>query len=127
MSTVNGQWVAKIKGFDVESVPSTLPFERGEAMDEDDHDEEDAPTSSHPSDLRSSHIPSSFSFSEDHYNFLNGRIDLLTSTVNGLQHTVDGLQQSVDGLTSLHQQVLASQQALNSRFDMMFPPPPPKN
>ncbi|KAL2470950.1 Uncharacterized protein Adt_39086 [Abeliophyllum distichum] len=34
----NGQWVAKSKGFDDESGPSTLPFEC-----EDIHDNEDAP------------------------------------------------------------------------------------
>ncbi|KAL2526797.1 hypothetical protein Adt_11851 [Abeliophyllum distichum] len=66
-----------------------------------------------------------FSFTEDHYNLLNGRIDSLTSTVDGLQNTVGGLQQSVDGLTSLLQQVLASQLALHSQFEMMFSPPPP--
>ncbi|KAL2518808.1 Uncharacterized protein Adt_15055 [Abeliophyllum distichum] len=36
----NGQWVAKSKGFDDESGPSTLPFEG-----EDIHDDEDAPPS----------------------------------------------------------------------------------
>ncbi|KAL2461884.1 Uncharacterized protein Adt_45304 [Abeliophyllum distichum] len=30
------QWVAKSKGFDDESGPSTLPFEGGEEMDEDE-------------------------------------------------------------------------------------------
>ncbi|KAL2486887.1 Uncharacterized protein Adt_31643 [Abeliophyllum distichum] len=110
------QWVAKTKGFDAESGPSTLPFERGDAMDEDDDDEDDAPPPSHPSDLPSSHMPSSFtsgfSFTKDHYNLLNGQIDSLTSTVDGLHNTVGSLQQSIDSLTLLLQQVLASQQVL---------------
>ncbi|KAL2474396.1 hypothetical protein Adt_35132 [Abeliophyllum distichum] len=38
----DGQWVAKTKGSDVESGPSTLPFEGNEKMEEVD-DEEDAP------------------------------------------------------------------------------------
>ncbi|KAL2498170.1 hypothetical protein Adt_23720 [Abeliophyllum distichum] len=96
-------------------------------MDEDDLDEEDAHLPSHPSDVLSSHMSSAstsgFSFTEDHYNLLNGRIDSLTSIVDGLQNTVEGLQQSVDGLTMLLHQVLASQQSLNSPFDMMFSPP----
>ncbi|KAL2461675.1 Uncharacterized protein Adt_45095 [Abeliophyllum distichum] len=87
----NRQWVAKTKGFDAEYRPSTMPFEGGEAMDEDDHDEEDAPSPSHPSNLPSSHIlsssSSSFFFSEDYYNLLNDRIDSLTSMVDDLQHT----------------------------------------
>ncbi|KAL2471023.1 Uncharacterized protein Adt_39159 [Abeliophyllum distichum] len=38
------------------------------------------------------HLPHPiFSFSEDHYNLFNGRIDSLTSTMDGLQHTVGGL------------------------------------
>ncbi|KAL2491917.1 Uncharacterized protein Adt_27545 [Abeliophyllum distichum] len=48
----NGQWVAKSKGFDDESGPSTLPFE-GEDMDAD----EDAPPPSPPRPR--SHQPSS--------------------------------------------------------------------
>ncbi|KAL2526480.1 hypothetical protein Adt_11534 [Abeliophyllum distichum] len=101
-------------------------------MDKDDHDKDYAPLPSHPSDVSSSHFRSSstfsFSFSEDYYNLLNGRINSLTSTVDDLQNMVGGLQQSVDGLTSLLQQVLALQQALNSQFDMMFhsSPPPEK-
>ncbi|KAL2518140.1 Uncharacterized protein Adt_14387 [Abeliophyllum distichum] len=94
------QWVAKTKGFDAESGPSTLLFEGGEAMDEDD-DEDDTPLLPHPSDIPSSHMPSSStscsSFTEDHYNLLNDWIDSLTTMV-------DGLQQSVNGLTSLLQQ-----------------------
>ncbi|KAL2527350.1 Uncharacterized protein Adt_12404 [Abeliophyllum distichum] len=86
------QWMANTKGFDTESGPSTLPFEGSEAMDEDDDDEEDVPPLSHPSDVLSSHIPSSsasnFSFTKHHYNLLNVRIDSLTSTVDDLQNTV---------------------------------------
>ncbi|KAL2518221.1 Uncharacterized protein Adt_14468 [Abeliophyllum distichum] len=116
--TEDGQWVAKTKEFDTESGPSTLPFEDGEEMDKGD-DKEDAPHPSHPHDIPSSHMPSSstssFSFTKDHYDLLNGRIDSLTSMVEGLQ--------------SLLQQVLAAaQQALNSRFDMVFLlPHPPDN
>ncbi|KAL2517718.1 hypothetical protein Adt_13965 [Abeliophyllum distichum] len=137
----DGQWVAKTKGFDAESGPSTLPFEGGEKMDKDG-DEEDTPLPSHPRERASSHMPSSstsdFSFTEDHYNLLNGRIDSLTTTVDDLQHTMDGLQNtaaslqhsveglhhSINGLTSLLQQVLASQQAIYSHLDIVFPLPP---
>ncbi|KAL2485610.1 Uncharacterized protein Adt_30366 [Abeliophyllum distichum] len=138
----NEQWVAKSKGFDDESGPSTLPFE-GEDMDED------APPPSPPRPR--SHRPSSSTsgFNEDHFNLLNGRIDSLTSTVDGLQHTaniiqtsVGGLQSSVDGLSSLHhtaeelrltmgtlQQSVDGMtsllRALHSRLDAMVPPPPP--
>ncbi|KAL2541826.1 berberine bridge enzyme-like 13 [Abeliophyllum distichum] len=104
----DGQWVAKTKGFDYESGPSTLPFESGEEMDAD----EDA----HSPRLRS-HRPSSsifgFTFTEDHYNLLNGWINSLTSTVEGLHHTVENLKQSVDGMTSLLE-------ALHSRLDAML-------
>ncbi|KAL2518349.1 hypothetical protein Adt_14596 [Abeliophyllum distichum] len=68
---------------------------------------------------------STFSFTEDHFNLLNGRIDLLTSSVEGLHQTAEDLrltmgtlQQSVDRMTSLLQ-------ALHSRLDAMIPPPPP--
>ncbi|KAL2474870.1 Uncharacterized protein Adt_35606 [Abeliophyllum distichum] len=62
----NGQWVAKSKGFDDESGPSTLPFE-GEDMDAD----EDAPLPSPPRPR--SHRPSSStsSVNEDQFNLLN--------------------------------------------------------
>ncbi|KAL2466045.1 Uncharacterized protein Adt_41896 [Abeliophyllum distichum] len=110
----DGQWVVKTKGFDTESEPSTLPFEDGEEMDEAD-DEENASPQSHPRDIPSSLVPSSFissfSFTKDHYNILNGRIDSLTSTVESLQ--------------SMLQHVLIAKYALNSRFDTVFPPPPP--
>ncbi|KAL2533109.1 Uncharacterized protein Adt_06460 [Abeliophyllum distichum] len=74
----NGQWVAKSKGFDDESGPSTLPFE-GEEMDEDA-----SPLS--PPRPRS-HRPSSSAsdVNEDQFNLLSGRIDSLTSTVDGMQ------------------------------------------
>ncbi|KAL2543359.1 Uncharacterized protein Adt_04337 [Abeliophyllum distichum] len=125
----NRQWVAKSKGFDDESGPSTLPFEG-----EDIHDDEDAPPPSppRPRSHRLSSSTSGFTFTEDHYNLLNGRIDSLASTVDGLQHavsdlqntattiqtTVGGLQTSVDGITSmLH--------ALHSYLGIEFPPPPP--
>ncbi|KAL2471701.1 Uncharacterized protein Adt_39837 [Abeliophyllum distichum] len=53
----DGQWVAKSKGFDDESGPSTLPFEGGEEMDE----EEDEPP-----------LFSTSGFTEGHFNLLNG-------------------------------------------------------
>ncbi|KAL2492200.1 Uncharacterized protein Adt_27828 [Abeliophyllum distichum] len=124
----NGQWVAKSKGFDDESRPSTLPFEG-----EDLHDEEDAPP---PFPLRPRlHRPSSSTsdFNEDHFNLLNGRIDSLASTIDGLQHamsdlqntaatiqtTVGGLQTSVDGITSL---LHALHSYLGTGFPSPFPP-----
>ncbi|KAL2469984.1 Uncharacterized protein Adt_38120 [Abeliophyllum distichum] len=127
----NGQWVAKSKEFDDELGPSTLPFEG-----EDIHDDKDAPPPSPPRPR--SHRPSSstsdFTFTEDHYNLLNGRIDSLASTVDGLQHAVSDLQNttatiqttvgrlptSVDDITSmLH--------TLHSYLGTGFPPPlPPK-
>ncbi|KAL2532184.1 Uncharacterized protein Adt_05535 [Abeliophyllum distichum] len=41
----DGQWVAKSKGFDDESGPSTLPFEGGEEMDEDEDEPPSRPRS----------------------------------------------------------------------------------
>ncbi|KAL2531825.1 Uncharacterized protein Adt_05176 [Abeliophyllum distichum] len=112
----NGQWVAKSKGFDDESGPSTLPFEGGEDMDDDDDDPPPRPRSQRPSSSTSSFI-------DDHFNLLNGRIDSLTSSVEGLHHTADDLrhtmgtlQQSMDRMTSLLQ-------ALHSRLDAMIPLP----
>ncbi|KAL2543355.1 Uncharacterized protein Adt_04333 [Abeliophyllum distichum] len=75
----DGQWVAKIKGFDDESGPSTLPF-KGEEIDVDEDVPPPRPRSQHPSS-------SSSSFTEDHFNLLNGRINSLTSSVEGL-HTI---------------------------------------
>ncbi|KAL2541899.1 Uncharacterized protein Adt_02877 [Abeliophyllum distichum] len=128
----NGQWVAKSKGFDDESGPSTLPFE-GEEMDED---------ASPPSPPRPrSHRPSSSTsgVNEDQFNFLNGRIDSLTSTVDGMQlvvndlhnmattiqATVDGIQATVDGLQSSVDGITSMLHALHSYLGTGFPPPPP--
>ncbi|KAL2487088.1 Uncharacterized protein Adt_31844 [Abeliophyllum distichum] len=123
----NGQWVAKSKGFDDESGPSTLPFE-GEDMDADEDASPPPPPRPHSHQL----LSSTSDFNEDHFNLLNGRIDSLTTTVDGLQHTVNdlqntattiqatvgGIQTSVDGITSmLH--------ALHSYLGTGFPPPPP--
>ncbi|KAL2513126.1 Uncharacterized protein Adt_18726 [Abeliophyllum distichum] len=125
----NGQWVAKSKGFDHESGPSTLPFEG-----EDTHDEEDALSPSPPRPRSHQSSSSTSSFNEDHFNLLNGRIDSLASTVDDLQHavsylqytaaniqtTVGGLQTSVDGITSLLH-------SLHSHLGTGFSsPPPPK-
>ncbi|KAL2491256.1 Uncharacterized protein Adt_26884 [Abeliophyllum distichum] len=111
----DGQWVAKSKGFDDESSPSTLPFEGGEEMDEDEDEPPPRPRPQRPSS-------SSSGFTEDHFNLLNGRIDSLTSSVEGLHNTADDLrrtmetlQHSVDGMTSLLQ-------ALHARLDAVLPP-----
>ncbi|KAL2479592.1 Uncharacterized protein Adt_32558 [Abeliophyllum distichum] len=114
----DGQWVAKSKRFDDESGPSTLAFEGGEEMDEDEDVPPPRPRSQRPSSFTSG-------FTEDHFNLFNGRIDSLTSSVDGLHHTAEELrltmgtlQQSVDRMTSLLQ-------ALHSRLDAMMSPPPP--
>ncbi|KAL2474610.1 Uncharacterized protein Adt_35346 [Abeliophyllum distichum] len=130
----NGQWVAKSKGFDDESGPSTLPFE-GEDMDAD----EDAPPPSPPRPR--SHQPSSSTsgIHEDQFNLLSGRIDSLTSTVDGkklavndlhntattIQATVDGIQATVGGLQSSVDGITSMLHALHSYLGTGFPPPPP--
>ncbi|KAL2462167.1 Uncharacterized protein Adt_45587 [Abeliophyllum distichum] len=130
----NGQWVAKSKGFDDESGPSTLPFE-GEDMDAD----EDAPPPSPPRPR--SHQPSSSTsgIHEDQFNLLSGRIDSLTSTVDGMQlavndlhntattiqATVDGIQATVGGLQSSVDGITSMLHALHSYLGTGFPPPPP--
>ncbi|KAL2504900.1 Uncharacterized protein Adt_20521 [Abeliophyllum distichum] len=92
----DGQWVTKSKGFDDESRHSTLPFEGGEEMDENKDD---------PLSRLRSHRPSSstsgFTFTEDHFNLLNGRIDLLISTMEGLHHTAEGLHHTMGTLQQL--------------------------
>ncbi|KAL2505862.1 Uncharacterized protein Adt_21483 [Abeliophyllum distichum] len=88
------QWVAKTKGFDIESGPSTLSFEGDKAMDDDGQDEEDVPCLSPTHDMPRSSFPSSsssFTFSEDHYNLFNSRINSRISIVDGLQYSVYGL------------------------------------
>ncbi|KAL2497277.1 Uncharacterized protein Adt_22827 [Abeliophyllum distichum] len=72
----NGQWVAKSKGFDDESGPSTLPF-KGEDMDAD----EDAPPPSPPRPRSHWSSSSSSGFNEDQFNLLNGRIDSLAPSM----------------------------------------------
>ncbi|KAL2498122.1 Uncharacterized protein Adt_23672 [Abeliophyllum distichum] len=101
----DGQWVAKSKGFDDESGPSTLPFEGGEEMDEDEDEPPPRPRSNRPTSSTSD-----FTFTDDHYNLLNGRIDSLASTVESVQ--------------SLLHQVIASQQVLHDHLGTRFPPPP---
>ncbi|KAL2487452.1 Uncharacterized protein Adt_32208 [Abeliophyllum distichum] len=76
----DGQWVAQSKGFDDESGPSTLPFEDGEEMDEDEDEPPPRPSSQRPSSFTSG-------FTEDHFNLLNGWIDSLTSSIEGLHNT----------------------------------------
>ncbi|KAL2486756.1 Uncharacterized protein Adt_31519 [Abeliophyllum distichum] len=123
----NGQWVAKSKGFDDESGPSTLPFEG-----EDIHDDEDAPPPS-PSQPRSHRLSSSTSdFNEDHFNLLNGRIDSLASTVDGLKHAVSDLQNTatniqttVGGLQNSVDIIMSLLHALHSHLGTGFPPSSP--
>ncbi|KAL2481967.1 Uncharacterized protein Adt_34933 [Abeliophyllum distichum] len=114
----DGQWVAKSKGFDDESGPSTLPFEGGEKMDEDEDEPPSRPRSQRPSS-------STFGFTEDHFNLLNGRIDSLTSSVEGLHHTTEDLrltmgtlQQSMDGMTSLLQALYSPSKLRNAYFGL---------
>ncbi|KAL2472411.1 Uncharacterized protein Adt_40547 [Abeliophyllum distichum] len=114
------QRVAKSKGFDDESGPSTLPFE-GKEMDVDEDELRPRPHLQRPSSSTSG-------FTEDHFNLLNGWIDSLTSSVEGLhntaydlRHTMGTLQHSVDGMTSLLH-------ALHACLDAVLPPhPPPEN
>ncbi|KAL2466726.1 Uncharacterized protein Adt_42577 [Abeliophyllum distichum] len=91
----DGQRVAKTKGFDDESGPSTLPFE-GEDIDVDEDEPLPRPRSQRPPSSSAS-----FTFTEDHYNLLNGQIDSLTSTAEGLRNSMVTLQDSVAGMTSL--------------------------
>ncbi|KAL2497944.1 Uncharacterized protein Adt_23494 [Abeliophyllum distichum] len=113
----DGKWVAKSKGFDNESGPSTLPFE-GEEIDVDEDEPPPRPQAQRPSS-------SSSSFTEYHFNLLNSRIDSLTSSAKGLHNMVDDLrctmgtlQHSVDGMTSLLH-------ALHACLDTVLPPHPP--
>ncbi|KAL2518223.1 Uncharacterized protein Adt_14470 [Abeliophyllum distichum] len=109
----DGQWVAKTKEFDDESGPSTLPFEGDEEIDVD----EDAPPP-RPRLQRPSSSTFGFTFTKNHYNLFNGRIDSIISTVESLHQTVENLQQSVDGMTSLLQ-------VLHSCLDavlLLYPP-----
>lgn len=95
---------------------------------EDEEDALDPPISNPSHDILSSSNPphsSDFTSTDDHYNLLYDRINSLTSSVKGLQTTAHDLQNSVDGLTTLLHQVLASQEALNARFDSIFPSLPP--
>ncbi|KAL2498893.1 Uncharacterized protein Adt_24443 [Abeliophyllum distichum] len=84
------QWVEKTKGFDDESGPSTLPFE-GEEIDVDEDEPPPRPRSQQPSS-------SSSSFTEYHFNLLNGRIDSLTSSVEGLHNTADDRRCTIETL-----------------------------
>ncbi|KAL2512755.1 Uncharacterized protein Adt_18355 [Abeliophyllum distichum] len=89
----DGKWVAKSKGFNDESGPSTLPFEGSEEMDEDEDDPLLRPSSHRPSSSTSG-----FTFTDDHFNLLNGCINSLTSTVEGLHYTGEGLRHTMSTL-----------------------------
>ncbi|KAL2486530.1 Uncharacterized protein Adt_31286 [Abeliophyllum distichum] len=119
----DGQWVAKSKGFDNELGPSTLPFEGGKEMDED---KDDPPP--RPSSHRLSSSTSSFTFTEDHFSLLNGRIDSLTSIVEGLHHTAEGLRHTMDTLQQSVDDMITLLRALHSRLDTVLPlHSPPEN
>ncbi|KAL2465768.1 Uncharacterized protein Adt_41619 [Abeliophyllum distichum] len=85
-----GNGLVKSKGFDNESEPSTLPF-KGEEMVDDEDELPPRPHSQRPSS-------STFGFTEDHFNLLNGQIDLLTSSVEGLHNTVEDLRYTMGTL-----------------------------
>lgn len=79
---------AHTKGFDPTSGPSTLIL---------DGDEDDMPKLPNPSlDIPGSSVPPSsiggFTFTEDHYNLLNGEVDLLTSSADKLGWMLHQLQ-----------------------------------
>ncbi|KAL2517230.1 Uncharacterized protein Adt_13477 [Abeliophyllum distichum] len=114
----DGQWVAQSKGFDDESGSSTLLLEGGEEIDED----EDEP-SPRPSSQGSS--SSTSSFTKDHFNLLNGRIDSLTSLVEGLHHTAEDLRHTMGTLRQSLDRMISLLQALHSHLDVMIPPLPP--
>ncbi|KAL2541110.1 Uncharacterized protein Adt_02088 [Abeliophyllum distichum] len=111
----DGQWVAKTKGFDDKSQPSTLPFE-GEEIDVD---EDEPPPKSHSQ--RPSSSFADFTFTEDHYNCLMARSNSLTSTAEGLHNSMVTLQDLVADMTSLLH-------VLHFRLDAVLPPHlPPKD
>lgn len=86
------QWVAGTKGFKTESSLLTLPFEGYENEIADDHNDDRplVPCPAHDIQGSSSSPTDRFTFTEDHYKLLNGRIDSLTSFVElaGLFHRV---------------------------------------
>ncbi|KAL2454164.1 berberine bridge enzyme-like 13 [Abeliophyllum distichum] len=112
----DGQWVAKSKGFDDESGPSTLPFE-GEEMDDDEDEPPPRPRTQRPSSSTSG-------FTEDHFNLLNGRIDSLTSSVEGLHNTAEDLHRTMGTLQHLVEGMTTFPQALHSLLDAVLPPYP---
>lgn len=75
--------MAHTKGFDPTSGSSTLHFDEDE--NDDDDDMPHIPNLHH--DISSSSTPLSiggFTFTEDHYNLVNGHIDSLASSIDGL-------------------------------------------
>ncbi|KAL2512240.1 hypothetical protein Adt_17840 [Abeliophyllum distichum] len=111
------------KEFDDELGPSTLLFEDGEEIDDDE--EEDEP----PPRPRSQRLSSStFGFTEDHFNLLNGRIDSLTSSVEGLRNRAEDLHRTMETLQHSVYGMITLLQALHFRLDTVFPPHPlPEN
>ncbi|KAL2542272.1 hypothetical protein Adt_03250 [Abeliophyllum distichum] len=86
----------------------------GKEIDEDEDEPSPRPRSNTPSSSTSG-----FTFIENHYNMLNGRIDSLTSTAEGLRNSMVTLKDLVADMTSLLH-------ALHSRLDAVLPlyPPP---
>ncbi|KAL2518103.1 Uncharacterized protein Adt_14350 [Abeliophyllum distichum] len=118
----DGQWVAQSKRVDDESRPSTLPFEGGEEMDEDEDEDELPPR---PRTQRPS--SSASSFTEDHFNLLNGRIDSLISSVEGLHNTTEDIRRTMRTLQHSVGDMTTLLQALHSRLNAVLSPhPPPK-
>ncbi|CAA3029239.1 Hypothetical predicted protein [Olea europaea subsp. europaea] len=78
--------------------PSTLPFERDDG-EEDDQADDTPLVPSPPHDIPGSSAPppsSSLTFTKDHYNLLNGRLDSLTSSVDGIGGMLHQLQVQQD-------------------------------
>ncbi|KAL2505880.1 zf-RVT domain-containing protein [Abeliophyllum distichum] len=106
--------------FDDESGLSTLPFEGGEKMDDDDEDEPPPrPRSQRPSS-------STFGFTEDYFNLLNGQIESLTSSVDGLHNTAEDLRNTMRTLQESVKGITALLQTLHSRLDAVLPLHPPQ-
>lgn len=109
---VDGQWMARTKGFDAELGPLTLPFD---GDDEEDDDEDD---------VTPCHIPSSsaprptegFTFTKDHYNLLNRRIDSLTSPIDGF----GGMLRSIANLTKCNTSSTSSDASIAKSFYVHF-------
>lgn len=119
-----GQWVARTKGFDPDSGPSTLPFEGDDEEDEEaghGHDEDIPLPPTPPHDFPGSRAPQtsdSFTFTEDHYNFLNRRIESLTSSINGLGGMLYQLQVQQNAIQAQQTVMHAQQDAFYAHYNV---------